>query len=453
MEAIMQTADLAHADREHLLHPVVSAYELEQTGPLIIVEGQGVFIRDSDGNEYLDGMSALWNVNVGHGRASIGQAAAQQMAKLAFAPSFWGLANPPSIQLATRLADLMPEGLDRFFFTCGGAESNETAFKLARYYFRMRGQDKYKIIARHGAYHGISLGALSATGVPAYHTNFGPTCPGFLHIPAPKCFGCALDKTYPDCDIDCANALEEAILREGPDTVAAFIAEPIQGVGGVIVPPPEYFPRIEAICKKYEVFFIADEVITGFGRTGQMFGVMNWGVRPDMISFAKGVTSGYLPLGGVALTERIYEGIKKPDTPFMHGFTYNGHPACCAAGLANLDILVGENLTENSRQMGEYMLGRFQELYRFPFVGEVRGRGLLAGVELVAKRDPLTRFDPSLKVATQVASAARAEGLICRAIGDTIAFAPPLCITKAEVDLLVGRFAAALSAVEKSLPV
>ncbi|MCL4465126.1 MAG: aspartate aminotransferase family protein [Chloroflexi bacterium] len=453
MQALQQTADLVQADREHLLHPVAPLYELEKTGPFIIAEGHGIFVRDNDGKEYVDGMSALWNVNVGHGRKSIAEAAAAQMSKLAFAPSFWGMANPPSIQLAARLAELTPEGLKRFFFTSGGAESNETAFKLARYYFRMQGQDKYKIIARHGGYHGISLGALSATGVPSYHDKFGPTCPGFLHIPAPYCYGCAFDKVYPQCEIDCAAELERAILREGPETVAAFIAEPVQGVGGVIVPPPEYFPKIEAICKKYDVLFIADEVITGFGRTGKWFGVQNWNVHPDMISFAKGVTSGYLPLGGVALTERIYEGIKRPDTVFMHGFTYNGHPSCCAAALANLDILVGEDLPGNAARVGKYLQDRFQEFYRYEFVGNVRGIGLLAAVELVANRETKTKFAHSLKVGAQVAAAARANGLICRAIGDVLVFAPPLIITRPQVDMLVDRFATALESVQKSLPV
>ncbi len=454
MEALQQTADLVQADREHVLHPVVSLYDLEKTGPFILVEGHGVFVRDSEGKEYIDGMSALWNVNAGHGRKEIGQAAAAQMGKLAFAPSFWGLGNPPSIQLATRLSGLFPEGLDRFFFTCGGAESNETAFKLARYFYRMRGgagKDKYKIIARYGGYHGISMGALSATGVPAYHTNFGPLCEGFLHIPAPYCYQCALEKEYPSCDIDCAGELERAILQEGPETVAAFIAEPVQGVGGVIVPPPEYLPKVEAICRKYDVLFIADEVITGFGRTGEWFGVQNWGVHPDMISFAKGVTSGYLPLGGVALSERIYEGIKRPDTVFMHGFTYNGHPACCAAGLANLDILEGEGLVGNAKRMGQYLQDRFQELYRFVIVGNVRGIGLLAGVDLVEDRQRHARFDPAKKVGLQVNMTARANGLICRAIGDTIVFAPPLPVTRAEIDMLVDRFAVSLEKVQDSL--
>jgi 4-aminobutyrate--pyruvate transaminase len=444
-QAIADTTSLVQADREHLLHPVVNLVDLEQTGPVIIAEGKGVFVRDTDGREYLDGMSALWNVNAGHGRQAIADAAAAQMARLAFAPSFWGLSNPPAIQLATRLAEIFPEGLDRFFFTCGGAESNETAIKVARYFFRMQGyENKYKIIARQGAYHGISMGALSATGVPAYHANFGPLCPGFLHIPAPYCYRCYAGKEYPGCDMDCANELEKVILAEGPDTVAAFLAEPVQGVGGVLPPPPEYLPRIQEICRQYDVFFVADEVITGFGRTGAWFGSHTYGIQPDMISFAKGVTSGYLPLGGVALTDRIYQGIKKPGTIFMHGFTYNGHPACCAAGLANLQIMTDEDLPGNARRTGAYLMQRLNELYRYPFVGQVRGVGLLCAVEVVEDRQRKEFFDPTLRAGTQLQNLARESGLICRALGDTVALAPPLCISTSEVDMLVARLSQAL---------
>lgn len=445
MATLARTEELLKEDVKHLIHPITVLGEHERTGPLVIAEGKGILVWDSDGKEYIDGMAGLWNVSVGHGRSAIAEAIAEQAAKLAFCPSFWGLANIPSIMLGHKLAELTPPGLKRYFFTSGGSESNETALKIARYSFRMQGQEeKFKIVSREHAYHGVSYGALSATGIAAYWKNFGPTVPGFLHLPAPYCYRCPLDKEYPRCEVACASALEEAVLKEGPDTVAAFIAEPVMGVGGVIVPPPEYFPRIEKICREYGVLFITDEVITGFGRTGKMFAVEHWGVQPDLMSVAKAITSGYVPLGAVAVSEGVYEGLKAADTPFMHGFTYNAHPVACAAALANLDILVGEDLAGNAAAVGPYFLARLGELRRYRAVGDVRGLGLMAAVELVAEKQTKAKFDPAQKAALKVQMAARRHGLLCRAAGDTLLFAPPLIIDRQGLDLLVERLAQAI---------
>ncbi len=443
------TAELVQEDLTHLLHPMTPLYEHAQRGPLVLVEGQGIMVRDSDGREYLDGLAGLWNVNVGHGRREIVAAAAAQMERLAFAPSFFGLSNVPAIQLGHRLAELTPPGLKRFFYTCGGSESNETAFKIARAYWRLRGRpEKYKIIARERAYHGPSYGALSATGLPQFHQYYGPLVPGFLHVMMPDPYRGTYDPArYADVGEAAAAALEEAIQREGPETVAAFIAEPVPGVGGVLVPPPSYFPRVQEICRRYQVLLIVDEVITGFGRTGRWFGVEHWGVQPDLMTLAKGITSGYLPLGAVALTEEIYQVLAAPGVTFLHGFTYYGHPVCCAAALANLAVIERERLVENAARMGEYLLARLTELRDHPLVGDVRGLGLMAGVELVADRATRRPFPPEKQVGRQVVHLARENGLLCRASGDIICFAPPLCIDRAGVDLLVGRFRRALETV------
>ncbi len=441
MEDNPRTRELTRKDLEHVLHPQTPLHDHSRSGPLaIMVEGHGVYVRDTNGREYIDGLAGLWNVNVGHGRREIAQAAAEQMSRLAFSPTFWGLAHEPVIRLSEKLAAIAPPGIDRFLYTSGGSESNETAFKIARVYWRLQGREnKHKIIARRWGYHGVSFGALSATGIDIYRQFYGPLVPGFAHVPSPYCYRCEFDRQYPDCDLACAKALEDAILAEGPETVAAFVAEPVQGAGGVITPPPTYLPRIREICTKYDVLLIADEVINGFGRTGKMFAVMHWDVQPDLLSLAKGITSGYVPLGAVGITEKIYQGLAVPDTTFAHGFTYAGHPVACATALANLAIIENEGLVENAARMGRLLREGLQENADHPHVGEVRGLGLMCGVELVADKETRQPFAPVGSGAARVAARLREKGVMCRAIRDILAFAPPLCINADEVAALTGK--------------
>jgi len=437
---------LAH-DRKHLLHPLhhPSAHQ----DPLLIESGHGVWVRAADGREYLDGLAGLWNVLVGHGRTELADAAREQMARLAYFSNYAGAANAPAIQLADRLAGLAYPNLNTTFFTCGGAEANESAFKTVRYYWKRMGKpDKVKVIARERAYHGVTLAAMSATGMEAYWPMFEPRVPNFSHIPAPYPYRYSGQvKSGETIGQAAARALEEAIHREGPDTVGAFIAEPVQGAGGVIVPPDDYFPRVREICDEYDVLLIADEVITGFGRTGAWFALGRWGVRPDILSFAKGVTSGYLPLGGIQVSDRIREAIVTAPAGerWLHAYTYSGHPTCCAVALVNLDLLEGENLVDNAARMGERLLQTLHGLQdEFECIGNVRGLGLMCAVEFVADRGTK---EPA-GIGAQVQQACRDRGLLTRIVGDSLLFAPPLVIDAGEVDTVVQIARESIAAVQ-----
>lgn len=445
MDTRAAPAALVDADQAHLIHPLHSA--ADHQAPLVLVAGEGALLRDAEGREYIDALSSLWNVNVGHGRRELAEAAAEQMRRLAYASAYVGFTNEPAVRLAERLLGLAYSNLSGVYFTTGGAESNETAFKIARYFWRRRGMpSKTRIIARYHGYHGVTMAAMSATGIPSFHTMFQPTVPGFIHIVP----------SYPyRYSGSMADALDEAIRREGADNVAAFIAEPVIGAGGVIPPTPEYFPRIREICDRHQVLFIADEVITGFGRTGRWFGLTHWGVQPDIVSFAKGVTSAYLPLGGVMVSRAIHQAIV--DAPaaerFMHAATYSGHPTCCAVALRNLDILENEGLVERATAAGARLLSRLQTLRTLPTVGDVRGLGLMCGVELVA--DQGTKA-PALGVGARILAEVRKRGVITRIragqageypIGDTICLAPPLVVTDAQIDRIVEAVREALRAV------
>jgi adenosylmethionine-8-amino-7-oxononanoate aminotransferase len=422
-------------DREHLIHP--QHFTGDHTDPVVFVEGRGAVLRDADGREFLDGLACLWNVNVGHGRLELAEAAAAQMRQLAYATAYVGFTNPPAARLAQRLVRLAYPNLSAVYFTTSGAESNESAFKIARYYWKRRGKpSKVKIISRIHAYHGVTLAALSATGIPAFQWMFAPLVPEFVHVPP----------SYPYRQTeDPVEALERAIVREGPDTVAAFIAEPVIGSGGLIPPTPDYFPRVREVCDRYEVLFIADEIITGFGRTGRWFALEHWGVQPDLVAFAKGVTSAYLPLGGVLVSREIHQTILEAPAAerFMHAATYSAHPTCCAVALRNLDILEQENLVDRAARMGARLLEGLQSLRELLVVGDVRGLGLMCGVELV--EDRATKA-PALGLGGRVLAEARKRGLVTRMrvgqggeypIGDTILLAPPLVVTEEQVDRMV----------------
>jgi adenosylmethionine-8-amino-7-oxononanoate aminotransferase len=440
-----QTSNWIEKDKKQL-HPVY--HPKSHANPLVIERGEGVWLYTTDGQKILDGMAGLWNVNVGYGREELAKAAYDQMMTMSFTSNFSGMTNLPSIMLADKLAGFAYEGLNTTFFTSGGSEANDSAFKTVRYYWKRKGKPgKYKVIARKGAYHGITLAATFATGLEKYHAMFGPAMEGFIHIPAPNPY--RYDGKLKDGETigqAAARELEEAILREGADTVAAFIAEPVMGVGGVIVPPADYFPLIRAICDKHEVLFIADEVITGFGRTGEWFALKHWNVKPDILCFAKAITSGYAQLGGMQISDEIRETMETaPDTEaYMHGYTYSGHAMACAVGLKNLEIMEREEYPKRARELGQRLLDGLKKLTEFPFVGDVRGLGLVCGVEIVSNKETKTA-DPALTM--KIFKAAEKHGLRSRPLGNTLAFSPPLSINEEEVDEIVKRLGAAMDGV------
>ncbi len=437
---------------KHMLHPMYHPSMHQE--PLIISKARGLWLHTADGREILDAMAGLWNVNVGYGRKELADAAYEQMLDVAYCNNYTGMTNLSALKLADKLAGYAYEGLNTTYFTSGGAESNESAFKTARYYWKRHGKpSKTKVISRMESYHGVTLAAMSATGGARFWTMFEPRVPGFSHIPAPNSYRYAGElRDGETVGQAAARELEEAILREGPDTVAAFIAEPIQGAGGLIVPPEDYFPLIRQICDKYEVLFIADEVITGFGRTGEMFALHRYGVKPDILSFAKGVTSGYIPLGGIQISDAIKEAI---DTAPMaeswnHGYTYSGHATACAVALKNIELIETEQLADNSAQLGQVLLEGLESICAsFQEADNPRGIGLLAGIEFVKDR---SSKEPNPDMAAAVAKVARKHSFITRNIGNTLAFSPPLIITEAEVKLLLDKLHTAIAEVSQLTP-
>jgi len=439
------TATWIEKDKKQL-HPTY--HPKSHANPLVIERGEGVWLYTTDGQKILDGMAGLWNVNAGYGREELAKTAYDQMKDLAFTSNFSGMTNLPSITLADKLAGFAYEGLNTTLFTSGGSEANDSAFKTARYYWKRKGKPgKYKVIARKGAYHGITVATTFATGLEKYHTMFGPAMEGFVHIPAPNPYRYeGTLKAGETVGQAAARELEEAILREGQDTVAAFIAEPVMGVGGVVVPPADYFPLIRQICDKYEVLFIADEVITGFGRTGEWFALKHWNVKPDILSFAKAITSGYAQLGGIQISDAIRETMETAaDTEaYMHGYTYSGHAMACAVGLKNIEIMEREEFPKRARDLGKRLLEGLQSLKEFSFVGDVRGIGLVCGVEIVSSKE--TKAADAAKT-MQIFKAAQERSLRTRPLGNTLAFSPPLSINEDEVDEIIKRLGAAMDAV------
>ena len=443
----MDRTALLEQDRQHLLHPL--HYPSAHVHPLVIESGHGVWLRTTDGREYLDGLAGLWNVLIGHGNTELADVARDQMAQLAYSSNYIGAANLPAIELADKLAGFAYPNLNTTFFTCGGAEANESAFKTVRYYWKRMGKpDKVKVIARERAYHGVTLAAMSATGMSAYWPMFEPRVPNFLHTLAPYPYRFEGD-INPGESIGqaAARALEETIVREGPDTVGAFIAEPVQGAGGVIVPPDDYFPLVRAICDKHDVLLIADEVITGFGRTGEWFALGRWGVKPDIMSFAKGITSGYLPLGGIQISDEIRQAIISAPAGerWMHAYTYSGHPTCCAVALKNLEVLERENLVDRAALMGQRLIDGLQSLQEeFDCIGDVRGLGLMCAIEFVADRQTK---EPA-GIGGEVQQACIDRGLFTRTVGDSLVFAPPLIIRSDELDQMVRIVGESIGAVQ-----
>jgi putrescine aminotransferase len=442
---------LYELDRTHWLHPQGDLDAPLGTVPqLIFTSGSGATLTDARGHEYIDGMASLWNVNAGHGRTELAEAATEQMKTLAFSSSYGGFGTAPAINLAAKLAELAPGVLEVTYFASGGAEANDTAYKIARLYWTLRGEpDRVNIISRMRDYHGLTYGATSATGLPNFWKGFGPLAPGFLHAPSPDPYRFSGEGSPGAAYV---RALEEVVLKAGAQTVAAVVAEPVQGAGGVIVPPADYFPLLRDLCNRHGLLLIADEVITGFGRTGRWFALQHWNVQADLMIFAKGVTSGYLPLSGVMLTRALHDTLKSVKGPFAHGFTYSGHPTACAVGLRNLQILEDEGLVEQAAERGAYLLRRLQELRSHEIVGDVRGLGLVAGVELVRDRETKELFDASLGAARRVWLEALDQGVIVRPLpGDVLAMSPPFVISEDQIDRIVLVLDKAIASVAKEL--
>ena len=446
-----EASRLSELDQTHWLHPQGDLGAPQGTIPqLILVSGNGATLTDIDGREYVDGMASLWNVNVGYGRDVLAAVAAEQMRTLAFSSAYGGFGTAPAIKLAAKLAELAPGHLNVTYFASGGGEANDTAYKIARLYWKLRGEpERVNIISRIRDYHGLTYAATSSTGLANFWKGFEPLAPGFLHAPAPDPY------RYTDegsAGAAYVQALEKVVLDAGPQTVAAVVAEPVQGAGGVIVPPADYFPLLRQVCDKHGLLLIADEVITGFGRTGWWFALEHWNVQADLMIFAKGVTSGYLPLSGVMLTNAVHDVLRSVKGMFAHGFTYSGHPTACAVGLRNLQILEEEGLVEQAGERGAYLHRKLQGLREHEIVGDVRGLGLLAGVELVSDKATKQSFDVSKGAARRVWLEALERGVIVRPLsGDVLAISPPFVISEQQIDRLVDVLHSAIERVGSQL--
>ncbi len=450
---------LEEMDKDSLFHPYTTLAQHMQTGPTIMTEGEGVYLRDMSGREYIDALAGLWCVNIGYGRPEIAAAAKAQLEQLPYYHAFASMGTETPVRAADRVKRMAPGNMARVFFGCSGSDANDTQIKLIWYYNNLLGRpEKRKIISRKRAYHGVTVATASLTGLPLLHKAFNLPIDGILHTESPHAYWNKPDgMSEPEFARHLAGALETMIEREGSETVAAFIAEPVMGAGGVIVPPETYFQEIQAILRKYDVLMVADEVICGFGRTGRMFGSEVFGIEPDMVSIAKGITSGYLPLSACLVGEKVWDVLVERSGElgvFGHGYTYSAHPVSCAAAMANLDILEGEKLVNNSAEVGAYMQARLRNSFGdHAQVGEVRGVGLIAAVEFVQNKAAKRPFDPSHKVAVRIAAKALEHGLITRALpnSDALAFSPPLIITREQVDACIERLGLALRDVQDEL--
>ncbi|TXM68956.1 aminotransferase class III-fold pyridoxal phosphate-dependent enzyme [Methylobacterium sp. WL12] len=443
-------SNLAVRDVETLIHPYTNLDAHRSAGPLVLERGDGVHVYDTEGRPYIEGMAGLWCTALGYSNGELVEAAREQMAKLPFTHLFSGRSHDPAIELAEVLKELMPVPTSKIFYTSSGSEANDTQVKLAWYLNNALGRPKKKkIIGRQRGYHGVTIATASMTGLPANHTDWDLPLPGFLHVGCPHFYRFAEPgETEAAFSQRLADELEATILREGPETVAAFVAEPVMGAGGAIVPPEGYFAAIQAVLARYEVRFIADEVICGFGRLGTWFGSEALGMRPDTLSFAKALTSGYVPLGGVSVDEPLYEAMRAQSRKigtFGHGTTYSGHPVACAVALKTIEIYKRERIVEGVAAKAPHFQARLSRLAEHPIVGEARGLGLIGGLEIVADKASRRQYEPKAGVAARCVAFAQAEGLIVRFLmGDRIAVCPPLIITADEIDALFDRLTRAL---------
>lgn len=434
----MQTQACQALDRAHHLHPFTDFKALGEEGSRVITRAEGVYIHDSEGHRILDGMAGLWCVNLGYGRRELVEAAAEQMAELPYYNTFFKTTHPPVARLAEKLCDLAPAHMNRVFFTGSGSEANDTVLRMVRRYWALEGRpEKQWIIGRENGYHGSTVAGLSLGGMAPMHGQGGPRVPGIAHIRQPYWFGEGRDQSPEAFGRACAAALEEKILELGEENVAAFIAEPVQGAGGAIMPPASYWPAVKEVLAKYDILLVADEVICGFGRLGEWFGSQHYGLAPDLMPIAKGLSSGYLPIGGVLVGDRVADTLIEEGGEFFHGFTYSGHPTCAAVALRNLELLEAEGVVERVRDdLGPYLAERWAGLAEHPLVGEARSLGLMGALELI---DPATgeRFDEALSAGNLCRDICFATGLVMRSVGDTMIIAPPLVITRDEIDELV----------------
>jgi len=422
-------------DLKHLIHPQYFAPDHQE--PIIFEKGKGAWLYDYNGKKYFDGLSSLWNVAVGHGREELAKAAYDQISKVAFTNNYTGFSNLPAIQLAKKIIELTYDNMQGVYFTNSGSESNEGALKTARFYWNLKGQPKKnKLIARQRAYHGGTLATSAMTGLPPFWKYFGPLPKEIIHAQ-----GESRDGEELNSDGETASWVEDTILREGADTVAAVIAEPVKGAGGVWTPSENYFKELRAICDKYDVLLIADEVITGFGRTGQWFALQRWGINPDIVTFAKAITSGYIPMGGFIVSKEIMNALQNvpPDAKFMHAYTNSAHPTASAVGLRNLQIIEDEQLVQNAQVMGQYLSEGLQNIFaKKKNISNIRTLGFIAGFTLVEDADSNTNYDPTLGMGSKFAKFLREEcGVITRFVGDQIVLAPPLITVQSEIDFLL----------------
>ena len=445
-------ADLQRRDREHHFHPFTDFKDLGRRGTRVIVRGEGVYVWDHQGNKLLDGMSGLWNVNVGYGRRELIEAATRQLETLPFYNSFFQCTTVPPIELAERLASLTGNRLSHVFFAGSGSEANDTNIRLVRRFWQLQGQPERKvIISRTNAYHGSTIGAASLGGMKPMHEQGGLPIPDIVHVDQPYHFESGGNLSPEDFGVEVARRLDEKIRALGPERVAAFIGEPVQGAGGVIIPPETYWPEVSRVCREHGILLIADEVITGFGRLGRWFGHERMGFEPDLVTFAKGVTSGYIPLGGVLVGQRVAEVLAADGGEFAHGYTYSGHPVACAVALANLDVIESEDLPGRVlNDIGPYFREGWLALAdRHRIVGEARMFGFMGALELV--REGHTRFGKDQKAGERCRDLCIEHGLVMRAVGDTMIVAPPLVISRAEIDELLDKADKVLTATAAAL--
>ncbi len=442
--------NFANRDVEALLHPTTNLAAHRTSGPLVLDRAEGVYVYDASGKRYIEGLAGLWCTGLGYGNKELIEAARQQMEKLSFTHLFGGRSHEPAIALAEKLKEIVPMAASKVFFTSSGSEANDTQIKLAWYYNNALGRPKKKkIISRIKAYHGTTIATASLTGLPVFHSDFDLPMARVLHTSTPHHWRNAEPgESEEDYATRLARELEDMIVREGPETVAAFIAEPVMGAGGVLVPPKTYFEKIQAVLSRHDVLMIADEVICGFGRTGRYWGSETFGIRPDSITMAKAITSAYMPLGAVTITEPVYQAMLDESRKlgvFAHGFTYSGHPVACAVALKTLEIYERINIVRHVQSVSPVFDLRLRALGDHPLVGEVRGVGLIGAIELVRDKAQKASFDPRQGVGAKVVSLAQEEGLIVRAVaGNSIAVCPPLVIDGAEVNAMFDSLGRAL---------
>jgi putrescine aminotransferase len=430
------TREWQAADAAHFLHPFTDFQALHAKGSRIITRADNIYLWDSDGQRILDAMSGLWCVNVGYGQPALVEAATRQLRELPFYNAFFQTATPPAIELAEALAQVSPPGFRHVFFTNSGSEGNDTVVRMVRRYWDVLGQPQRQvIISRTNAYHGSTMAGASLGGMAAMHAQGGLPIPGIVHIEQPYWFANGRGMSPAQFGVEAARWLEAKIQEVGPLNVAAFIGEPVQGAGGVIIPPDTYWPEIQRICEQYGILLVSDEVICGFGRTGHWFGCERFGFQPDLMTFAKGVTSGYIPLGGVMVGERVARVLIDQGGEFEHGYTYSGHPAACAVGVANLRLIQQLGLVEHVRDdVGPYLAARYRELAEHPLVGMAETCGLMGALLLVKDKALGVPFPSELQLGMVCRGHCFANGLIMRAVGDRMIVAPPLVITRAQVD-------------------